>query len=376
MRWTARVRTSALLLADPVEYTRLELVDNYNSPSVLVLEGNLDELRPAMVLGSGIVVQDEGVRRFSGNLHSVRRNGDRTAELTYRSDLELLWRRIAWPVPTFEWFDQGTTYDEQTGPAETRILGYINRNLGPLARAERRVSRLRIPASQGRGGTYKSRARFEPVGDFVARIADAYGLRVNVVQTYNSAADPYLDVVITAAPDLSGSVRISGPLDGGDIFLADDWSYSLTAPDATVALAGNFKGTVLYAQKTAAAQESRWLTRIETFADQGDTADANEIDEVLDLALAEGAGSVEVSLPIEVRGDELEIPLGSKVSAIVDGEVVVERIRQVTTQLQNEQGQATQSVTAVLGTPDAGFPNLTTKRLTQALKRIKRLEAR
>jgi hypothetical protein len=647
LSWTARVRDASGGLGDPLEFTRVDLVENYGvaDPDILIVEGDLRGVASALKAGTGIVVTDsKGRQRFSGDLFSLSK-GARSAQIIYRGDKEHLMERRCWPTPAAPWEFQTSAYDVQTAPTETRILGYINRNAGPLAWKEvptgsdpgtaatfdpylvltpttkvnpqacgvdpdtgdiyvtqakadadedtpddvyitrfvngvqvsqmfikggghgdqvivsrvsgrvhisfrfrgqsgshdvsgtwvripwtggkswtatqvlvykigtgsqplyapgkisntavpwrtnpdrrgwwqgeaqygstfyrmygtpydntgptgsnpvmpgileviqnntivrtvdasslgrdtgglpfngrlepegltvttrngqpvlmigvvtgsgatlayrlytwaikpvastnqdRRVPRLRVPASLGRGDTGKTSARFQVLGELVAGLAELDDLRVNIVQTYEGTAS-YLDVQVSPAPDLTDSVQIGGPGDSGDLVLGEGWSYSITRPTGTTFLsaAGGQGVERLLSSLTDDSAERTWARRVEQFVDQRDTTEAAEIATGLKEALAEGVATTELSVPVEVVGDVglgTDIPLGAKVTAVIDGELVVERIRQITTQLGGD-GE-TEQVTAVLGTPDAGIP-ISTRRITNALKRVRRLE--
>src|SRR5213075_1188200 len=118
--WTPRIRTAALALADPINFARITLVERYGSPDTLVVEGDIEDLRPAFDTNSGIVVwDDDGTQRFSGRTPQnpkakVERRGNRTATLTYEADTVALWKRFCWPTPAAAWTAQTTAYDVQT----------------------------------------------------------------------------------------------------------------------------------------------------------------------------------------------------------------------------------------------------------------------
>ena len=140
MTWTARTRTPTLTLSDPLEFSKATFVENYNQPDMLSLEGSRDKLRPALRPDHGVVLTDHsGAIRFSGYSYDLYRIGKgNRAELVVYGDLSELWTRWCYPTPANPWQTgtggQTSAYDVQTGPVETRFLGYISRNCGPSAR--------------------------------------------------------------------------------------------------------------------------------------------------------------------------------------------------------------------------------------------------
>lgn len=381
--WSARFRTPDLQLTDPVEFTQTTLVENYGVPDMLQLEGRLVDLRPGLVPSQGVVVSDDqGRQRFSGVIDpaGIERRGDGTGTVMYASDTVLMWWRHCYPVPANQWTTTGQTaaYDVQTGPAETKLLSYINRNLGPGARSERRQLRLRLPASEDRGPVSKSSVRFDKLGELVSILAESAALRVRIVQTYDPDDSAWLDVVVEEVPDLTAWARFGTPEASGPGLLGDGWGYRLGRPLATVILsaAGGEGAARILGSVQDAAAETLWNCRVEQFQDQRGTTDAGEITRGMQDALESAVGANEVTAPL---GDTelnlgVDIPVGAKAAAVLDGLLITERIRQLTTVVQVQSDTPTVSVTAVLGQPDATFQSPTQKKLAQALRRISNLE--
>lgn len=366
--WTLRVRTADLGLTDPIDVNQLTLVENYNLPDTLVLDGRLARVQPALVTGSGIVVFDEtGALRFSGFLSRVERNGDGTAALVYKGDLARLWDRWCWPVPANAWSTAGQNvgYDVRTGSAETRMLEYINYNAGPLARIERRVG-LTVPASGGRGSSAKTSARFQNVGVLATRLAESASLRLQVVQNF---AGPSLDVVVTAVPDMSSYIRFGTPGASGPALLGEGSKYVIEDPTGTVILSaagGNLQDRILNTIQDT-GREALWNRRIELFQDQRGTTDSTEIAAGMADALAEAAGLTEIAVEVISTPDftiGVDVPIGAKATAVIDGLVLVERIRQITT----IKGAQT-STSALFGSQDAGL-TATQRQISAALRRV------
>jgi len=137
----------------------------------------------------------------------IRRTGTSTdgrvvedMTVTFASDLAILGGRVVRPAPgtllvpgTIGTFP--ADYDLRSGIVEDLILGYISSNIGPLALPDRRVPRLRLPASQGRGGTTQVSGRLDNLGVLVQTLAESGGLRVRIVHA-EDANGPWLDLVI------------------------------------------------------------------------------------------------------------------------------------------------------------------------------------
>jgi Siphovirus ReqiPepy6 Gp37-like protein len=386
--WTARVRTAAHALTDPFLFSELTLVERYGQPDSLLIVGQIDDLRPAMDTNTGVVLTDDnGVQRFSGvppqlPKLKVERRGNGTATLTYDGDLVHLWDRYCWPTPAAAWNAQTTAYDVQTAVHETRIIGYITRNAGSTAynsgANDRRVPHIRIPTTLGRGVSGKTSTRFQNLGQLVAELAEAANLRVTIQQTYTGTT-PFLDVVIDDVPDYSTWARF-GDAKSGDLgFLSDEWRYG-TGPGVSVVLSaagGELENRLLTLQQDT-SRETAQGRRIEFLLDQRDTTDSGEISQRITTAMAENAPTVEVEAPI-IPGDfefgpgSGNIPVGTKVSVSLDGEILTERIRQLTTTLLVKDNEATAVVEPLFGTPDAGL-TIDQKALRRALRRLINLE--
>lgn len=382
-QWTPRVRRADLTLDEPVGYSTLTLVENLGTPDVLLLEGDLEQLRGAFPddgsLDHGMVVADDtGTRRFSGVLSNPVRNVDGTGTVSFDGDLVRLRDRFVWPTPANAWTSQSTAYDVQTGPSETRLLHYIDVNAGPGARTERRVAGLRLPTTAARGTSAKTSARFGNLLDLVSKLALDAGLRLTVVQTYESGV-PYLDVTLTALVDLSASARYGTPGFSGPGLLGDG-SYSVQSPTGNVVLCAaggtGASRTLNSAQDTASV--TAWGRRIEGFVDQRQTTDATEIAQAITDALAEGKAQVQVAATITDSPAlrlGVDVPVGALVTAVIDGQILTERVTSITTVVGSDAGDApTVDVSATFGSADVPI-DLTAKQAAGMFARLSALEA-
>lgn len=397
--WVASVRLPDDRLADPVTYGTATVVENYNGPDMLMLTGRADDLTAQFYPGYGIVVDDDhGNQRFSGRVTSLEELGDGTANLAFTGDLIWTSWRGCYPNPAVQWSAQGTKpglADVVTGSAEGRILSYINRNLGPAALDDdgeagnlpRRHPRLRVPANLLRGpvGTTTA-APTDTLLTTVAVLAEAAGLRLRIVQTYDLDGTPWLDVRLDEAPDLSEWAQFGSAAGGAQFMLGAGWRYKVDAPTATTVLsigstalpdnaADGAVEPAFYSADTDDDAEDLWLARIEQVLDQKSTTDRTELAAGIDAALASGAGPSETVLPpISAPGLGTTIPVGSLVTAMVGDLPIVDRIRQLTTVIADNDGQQTVQTTGVIGDPNASTKTPTQRKLAALLQRVQRLE--
>lgn len=386
--WTPRVRAVDLTLGDPLLFSSLTLVERYGPADTLLIEGDVDDLRPAFDPPTGILlVDDTGRQRLSGvpPTHpklKVDRRGDRTATLTYEADTIRLWEHFCWPTPAAAFTAQTTAHDVQTDSVEDRILGFINRNVGGAAyhsgTNDRRIPFLRIPASEDRGATGKTSARFDRLGQLVADLAATANLRVTIQQVWD-AGSPFIDVVVDDVPDLSAWARF-GDADAGDLGLLDEaWRYGIGAGVSVVLSAadGELENRHLTLSQDA-ARETAWGRRIEFLLSQGGTTDTGEAAAAVAAAMTDNAPTVEVSAPV-AAGDLTfgpgagNIPVGALVAVTLDGELVVDRITEITTTVTADGTDETVSVKATFGSPEAGL-TIDQRRLRNAQLRLSRLE--
>lgn len=378
--WTARVRNPDLSLGVPLSFTRAELVENYCAPSMLTLTGRTSDLEAGANIGTGVLMtDDQGGVRCSGPLVNFVRRGNKTMTLVYRSDAVEAAGRIVWPSPLGAWSKAGqvAAYHVVSGTAETRLLTYLSLHLGPSARVERRLSALRLPLTKERGPTAVTSARFDILGELMGVLAELAGLHFGIRQAYDGMT-PYREFYLDDAPDLSEWARFGTPESGGPYMLSSDWSYSggLGATTILGAAGGEGSDRILNAV-TDTDTEALWHRRVEYFLDQRSQTDPTEIAEGLAKALLDKAGASDVSVPLgSVPGIGTTIPIGARASAVLDGQLVTDRIRQITTVLSSENGAVPTQVDAVLGSPDAGVKSPTWRQLQQMLRRIRELERR
>lgn len=378
--WTARARTGDLRMTDHVRFAKLKLVERYNQPDTAVLEGLTDDLAALLVPGVGAVLFEDNVQRMCGVVTDIQRSGGRTGQVTLTSDLVRLWDRICYPNPGQAFGSQTTDYYVRTGNRETIMVDLVSANAGPGALVARQVNRLRVPVTQARGGTTALRLRFDNLGSTLARVAEQANLRVRVVHTPGAAGTGWLDVVFEDAPDLSAWARYGTPKAGGPGLLSEDWQLGLSAPTLTraeVAAGGEGAARILSEQSDTTGAEVLWGRRIEQLVDQRQTTDTAEITQAGQDALVEGVAPTTVDAKIlNSPGVRIgvDVPVGSVVRATLDGLVVTERVREVTTTVEGSGDGPTVTVEPLFGSADASKAAKSTKELVKVLRRISVIE--
>jgi hypothetical protein len=247
----------------------------------------------------------------------------------------------------------------------------------PRAAEDRRVPSLRIPTNLGRGLTGTTTARSDVLGPLVASIAELADLSISIDWAYDG--EPYLQFNVGETPDLSSLVRVGSAGPGsGPVVLGEDWLYTDALSTITTGLsrAGGTGSERILRSKTDALIEDLWGVRVEGFLDNSGLTDLSEIDDNITKALADAAGPSEVSAPIgssELRWG-VDIPLGARIAAVLDGQSVVDRVRQITWTVGNRSNEPSTTVQAVLGAPDAALRTPTQKQLAAMLRRLQRLD--
>jgi hypothetical protein len=239
-----------------------------------------------------------------------------TWTVTGTTDEALLWTRVVYPDPDHSAGYQSAGYDVRTGPAETVLLAYADFNLGAATLPARQAPGVTVATSQGRGAQVTRSERFSVLGEVASAVAAAGGLAVHVLQTGST-----LEVGVSELRDVTDLVR----LDMLNSTLASH-SAGVSVPAVTrVLVAGQGEGekrTIIERADAAAEAGYGPYGRRETFIDQRQTDDADELTQAGDKALAEGAaGSTVTAVP----GDSqtMRYPqdwtVGDTVAIVVDG---------------------------------------------------------
>lgn len=256
-------------------------------------------------------------------------------EITGIADLIVVDDALAYGDPSkYGLAAQDAANDIQSGPAETVLLSYINRNIGPAAVAERRVPGLTIQATQGRGPNVRKTPRFQILFELAQEILTGTTLLLDVVQV-----GQLLEARVTEATDLSLDVRFDF---ANDQIIRNE--YSKSAPGLTdVIVAGQGEGVARKMIRRTTAG-SKWGRRRERFLDQRNTDDDTELAQAGDEKLAEAEAertafkivpntSLELIYGVDwkvgdivsvvVAGEEIAVPITSAPIAVTANGVLV-----------------------------------------------------
>lgn len=362
-------------LNDPLsKWSSLVLIERHNEPDSWSVTGPPEKMRifdegagSILFSGSEQVTSGEVIDIEAATSTDVNGRKSEVVVVTFASDMITFGDRHVVPSPGYAMsagsvFNFPDAYDSRSGPIETVIVDYLRAHGADLAVVNRRIPRIRVPASLGRGGTTPVTARFDNLGTLVSSLAEAGNLRIRVVHTEDGTG-AWLDVVIDEITDLSADIRFgtSAMTSGGRIV---DWSWRRRRPTATRVLAAG--GGDLAARDMLlmvnTAEETRWNRVIETFIDQRNIAPDNvnklaELTREAQKALDEGAGLVEVRFTPRLGADVIyrrDVKVGDIVGYDLPGMVPgKDKIRQVRTEVRRQSGRPTEQIEITVGTPNA-----------------------
>lgn len=311
----------------------VELVEQYLAHDMLTVSGPTGMLRGFAQPGAQVVLDPYGPNEWSGFYAGIEKQiAPGTCTVTWFSHDGWLWLndRIVYPTPANAWNTQNVVAVYQVNaPVETVILDLINKNLASGAQTVRRLPGLTVPASAGRGYTYKAQYRFQSLGDAVALLAEGANLKVSI--GLNGTG---LIVTVDDAPDLSADVQYGTGAEGGPGVLLTDATVAYQRPEATqIECAAGGVGTARLMQEGTTSLATLW-GRLETFSDRRDTTDSAEVTQAIEDAKLELDNPVTVSASIPddpglVLG--VDVPTGAKVGLWLDGDFLTERVRRIET---------------------------------------------
>lgn len=270
-------------VGDPVTgWTELKLIERHNEPDTWTVTGP-SEVMGAFYPGTGSILYRGNEQVASGKLTNLKRGritdprtgaSTDTTTASFTSDLLLIGHKTVIPSPshpmsTTTAFKFPAAYDQRSGPVETLIINFIRAHAGDLAQADRRIARLRTPASQGRGGTTSVSGRFDQLGVLVKDLAEAGNLRVRIEHTEDSVNSGWLDVVIEPVADVSENIRF-GTAESTATGIITDWDYEIGMPTVTRALVaggGELEDRDMLMRRVD-EPETLWGISAETLVDQ------------------------------------------------------------------------------------------------------------
>jgi hypothetical protein len=377
-------------IEDPLSrWSRLALVERHNSPDVWTITGPIDVMQ-VFTAGKGSVLYRDGVQIAAGRANEISARSETLVEgrkkrvmtVSFASDLKPIGDKIVFPDPAHNLTGAiskfASSYDLRTGDVETLILGYIRSHAGSLAQLDRQIPRLRLPTSLGRGGSTQVSARLDVLGVLLGTLAEAGNLRIRTTFTEDGSGG-WIDLVIDATADLSADVRF-GTEETTATGIISDWEYSIKAPTTTraiVALGGELADRE-FLQLDSLAAETLWGVSVETLVDQRHIAPTStdklvEATRAANEALESGAAPTMVKFT-PALGPDLEyredVRVGDVVGYDLPGlEPSKDRIREATTVVSGEPNERTETVSVVVGTPDAPTSR-TQQQVARALRAV------
>jgi len=368
---------------DPVKFwSSLTVVERHNvtgtDPGTWSVTARNEGLTGLLTPGNGMLLTRGDQLVMSGPITSIQR-GATVSTVSGVSDLDVLNDRILFPDPSSPITSQPAAYDNRSGPAESVLLSYVRFNAGDAARAERRVPRLRLPATLGRGRNVSIKGRLDLLGSTVADIAESGKLHVDILQGEDES--PYLQFTLRTITDRTGNVRFGATSDFTGGVIGDGWTYTLNRPSVTDAIvAGGGQGQArLFVERVSAEAEATWGAKVESLIDQRQTTVASELADAGDDALSDGDEPVTVSFTITDSPDvqyRRDWFVGDKVGVFIDGLDLSNLVREVTTTVQAQDGSPTETVSAVVGSRDSSaWTTKTNTRVAKALKSVRLLQA-
>lgn len=382
--YTIYVRNASLQLVGQLDlFSQLDFVLRFNGWGTFALEIGADNPQALNLttIGNGIIIQRNNVTLFSGPIRRIEYRGvaSNTVMISGVDDLFWLTGRQAWPVVTdvpgnVSRF-AASAYDTRTGVGETIIKQYVDYNGGPHAISYRQIPGLSIETDAARGSSVTASARFDELvtaknDGLLQQLAIAGGLGFRVVQIGTA-----LQFQVYVPTDRTNAVKFSREF--GNLA---DYTYVIdaSAVENYVLTAGGGQGTARTFSEGSDATSIATYGRFEQFVDQRQTSDATQLAQAVTANLLAGKqqlnfnGTLAETKAIQYQTD---FNLGDKVSVIVGGNQLTEVIRELHITLDTTAGE---TVTPVIGTPDAAqimaaFSGIS-QALQQLLVRVNRLE--
>lgn len=326
--------------------------------------------------GSGIVVTGPNGVLISGPTTGATNtktadnpNGDWLIQGV--DDSVVLGERLAYPDPSnADVTNQAATHDTRLGLASTAMYGYVNANIGPLAPVEREIPGLTMAVDAGLGSYVYPSARFDILGELLSGIAAIDGLGFDIKQV-----DGALEFRVFEPTNRSGYIRMDV---ANNTLSKTEYAYGSHALSRAI-VAGGGEGlnrTFIEVTSTESlSAETTWGRRIETFLDQRNTTDVNELTQAGNEKLAEG-GATLTSVDVIPSSDLTmaygsDWDLGDVVTVVVDEQEVAATVTTVSLSI----GSDGVRVGATVGQPTGvDFESVTARKSTQTAQRVNALE--
>lgn len=365
-------------LIQPVDLATFSAVLRFNNVGTwsITLPVGHDMAELLRLPGSGIVVTGPNGVILSGPTISATNtktgdnpNGD--WEIQGVDDSQILGERLAYPYPvSADVKNQLNAYDVRRGLASTVMYGYVKANIGSTAPVARKVANLTVATDTGLGTQTYQTARFDVLGELLSNIASVDGLGFDIKQV-----DGSLEFHVYEPIDRTGTIR----MDVANNTLQKT-AYGYGAPSATVSIvAGQGEGNQRHFEQVttteSAAAETLWQRRIETFKDQRNTNDTDELIQAGKEELAD-KGQTITSIDVVPSSDStmrygIDWGLGDAVTVVVGEQEVASTVTTVALSVQPDGIR----VGATVGEPTGvDYEGLIAKKQTTTTKRVNALE--
>lgn len=325
---------------------------------------------------AGIVVTGLAGVLFSGPTTAATNsktndNPQGTWKIQGVTDSVILSERLAYPSPAIaDVSAQTASNDIRTGQASTVILGYVDDNIGPNAPVEREIPGLAVMTDPLIGSTVYGSARFDVLGELISGLASIDQLGFDIRQT-----DGSLEFYIYQPVDRSGYIRMDVL---NNTLSKAEYAYGNHSLSRAI-VAGQGQGTdrqFLEITSTESIEaETVWGRRIETFIDQRNTSDVNELTQAGVEALADG-GATLTSIDVIPSNDltmrfGIDWGLGDRVSVEVGDQEIQAIVTNVAISVESDGVR----VGATVGEPTGvDYEALVAKKQVSTAKRINALE--
>jgi hypothetical protein len=297
--------------------------------------------------GAGIEVKRDDFVVMTGPTTRLKRDrSDRSNLLTVSGVDDNVWlkRRLAHPQPGSSAPPYSSTADDvRTGVGSTVIWQYVNVNLGPGAIAPRRLPTLTMETDPLVGSSVNGRARYDQLLELIQKLAIAAGdigfkitqVGVGLVFSAYAPEDKTTSVVFS-----EGFANLSS------------FSYESQAPTYTYVYGGGEgEGTERqFVEGQDPVGVANW-GRIEKLVDAREQDDGPDVAQQVETALAENGENLSLEItPVDTTNLSYgtHYQLGDKVSAVIDGVLISDIVREVEVRLTED---AAPSLVPVLGTP-------------------------
>ena len=380
--WVVQTRDASRGITGQVDvFDSLDVVLRHNRAGAFQLTVPADHAqRDLFTPGAGVIIWSPDVAApiMSGQVRGLAESvttDTATVTVTGVDDTARLAGRVVYPDPARTADDQTTdTNWVDTGAAGSVIRSMVDTQAGAGALAARQVPGLSVNPDTALGETVAVNARFSPLLDTVAGLADAGEVGFRLIQ-WDVDDGPVISTAGTGTTDVR--LQVYTPVDRSDRvrFTAasgalSGWQHAVTAGTVTRAIvAGQGEGTARFVIELAdATAETDWGERQEQFIDARDTNDTTVLtqrghEQFLTAGAAASLQATPSATGLLVFGRDWW--LGDTVTMIVDSVTVTAPVSAVQIKVTGD-GEAV--VTPTVG-PDA---TLTGPRIYAAVRALNR----